>query len=420
MANRRDRLHKLLDLARAYRGWSRVQLARALGRDTTRLYTETDDPKFGFVVALADVLEWPMDAVADFLWTGDEGSEAALEVPKEYADLSFAELYPQAQQAYKQGDYVEAVRMSKWLRARATSAKDRAEAFNIEYLGWDGLGRYTKAASAIRQASLQTPIDTHLRFVLQTNLANTHYTLWDLPAAIGICGSIIDWYEVHPPESYKHSICLAYARYVRGNAHRRSVAIEPDRTADHCKIAMEDLSEAKESLDRLAHELSREDLRGTAHTCEGGILESEVHLGLRSPQEALGMVMERLEGATNPEEIPPGNWLESFGWWCVFGGNIALKYLKGPSLQRPMAVFINKALEIGERSGNWAFRERVLTMEHLLRESLTDSTGYMLETIIDEEDIRLITGAMGRFPNFQRLGWEILRSAKVEHHGRRQ
>ena len=50
-----------------------------------------------------------------------------------------------------------------------------------------------------------------------------------------------------------------------------------------------------------------------------------------------------------------------------FGCNIALRHLEGELMQRQMAVFTNKAIEIGERLGNWAMRERAFTLEHFRR-----------------------------------------------------
>ena len=82
-------------------------------------------------------------------------------------------------------------------------------------------------------------------------------------------------------------------------------------------------------------------------------------------------------------------------------------------MHRQMAVFTNKAIEIGERLGNWAMRERAFTLEHFRRQQ-ADLTGVEEDPWpLDEEDIRVITGTMGRFPAFREVGWEILRNARV-------
>ena len=54
---RKKRLHAMLDLARGSRGWSRAKLGRALGRDPTKVYPDSGNPKADFLVRLAEVLE---------------------------------------------------------------------------------------------------------------------------------------------------------------------------------------------------------------------------------------------------------------------------------------------------------------------------------------------------------------------------
>ena len=65
---RRKRLGQLLSLAMAYRECSRKELARTLGRDPTKLVPGTGIPKLDLVVALADVLDWPVGDVVGYLW----------------------------------------------------------------------------------------------------------------------------------------------------------------------------------------------------------------------------------------------------------------------------------------------------------------------------------------------------------------
>ena len=111
--------------------------------------------------------------------------------------------------------------------------------------------------------------------------------------------------------------------------------------------------------------------------------------------------------------MPVGDWLESWGWWAIFGCNIALRGLQEPQLHHNMAVFTNKAIEIADRLGNWSMRERAFTMEHFRRRRVADSTGFQPDWVLDEDDIRVITGTMGRFPGFRETGWHILEKARV-------
>ncbi len=57
--------------------------------------------------------------------------------------------------------------------------------------------------------------------------------------------------------------------------------------------------------------------------------------------------------------------------------------------------------EIAERLDNWAMRERVFTMEHSRWKRAIGSTGFDIPRVVDEEDVRVITGTMARFPAFR-------------------
>ena len=82
-------------------------------------------------------------------------------------------------------------------------------------------------------------------------------------------------------------------------------------------------------------------------------------------------------------------------------------------VQQHMAIFTNKADEIATRLDNWAIRERVFTMEHTRWERAVGCTGFEIPCVIDEEEVRTITGTMSRFPSFRDTGWHILRTARV-------
>ena len=73
--SRRDRLEHLLTLAQTYRGWSRRQLAEALGRDPSNLVPASGLPKIDLVVELARALDWSVEEVVEGFWLG------ALETP---------------------------------------------------------------------------------------------------------------------------------------------------------------------------------------------------------------------------------------------------------------------------------------------------------------------------------------------------
>ena len=92
---------------------------------------------------------------------------------------------------------------------------------------------------------------------------------------------------------------------------------------------------------------------------------------------------------------------------------MALRHPDDVDFHRSMAVLTNKAMEIAELIGNWGLRERAFTLEHFRRQRVSDLIGEEQDWVLDEEEIRTITGTMGRFPAFRRIGWRILEAARV-------
>ena len=77
-------------------------------------------------------------------------------------------------------------------------------------------------------------------------------------------------------------------------------------------------------------------------------------------------------------------------------------------------IYVVNTLDGGaERLDNWSIRERVFTMEHSRWERAVGCTGFDIPRVVDEEDVRIITGTMARFPTFHETGWRILRSARI-------
>ena len=46
---------------------------------------------------------------------------------------------------------------------------------------------------------------------------------------------------------------------------------------------------------------------------------------------------------------------------------------------------------------------------------MNESLGYATEWLLDDDDVRTVTGTMGRFPSFRETGWRILESARSLH-----
>ena len=412
--DRRQRLENLLHLARVARGWSRAKLARAVGRDPTKLVPESGNPKMDYLVALADVLEWPVGDVIEAVWNGSGNGSSREDDACIPGSRSFKSANDELMASHQLGEFRRVVEIAKEMFHLAKTGDERAHASIREAAGWDGLGRYPRVLESARRGLQQGPMSLRLRLALQGTLANAQYTLWDLTPALGTCEVLANWYRDNEPTKAHDFKRVAYVHYVRGNTRRRLMALEPDSLTSHCNGAIADLARAAEMYESLSDELADPNLLGIANTCKGGMLEVEVQQGSRTAENAVGQILDGLDAVIDLESgTMTGDWIESFGWWCIFGSNIALRHLQGRELQQAMAVFTNKAMEIADRLDNWAMRERVFTMQYTLHQSVVDATGLELPYTIDDEDRSLITSTMGRFPNFRPLGWKILETARV-------
>lgn len=404
---RRHRLETLLNLARVARGWSRAQLARSLDRDPTKLLPESANPKMDYLVKLADVLEWPVGEVIDAIWSGGAGS---MNSPAPAS--SFEEYNTLIVEAVRSADYKRVVELSQRMFIVARTGDERAHACVREAAGWDGMGRYPKVLEAVRCGLQQGPLTVRLRLVLQATLANAQYTLWDLTPALGTCEVLARWYEGNPPAKRHDWKRVAYVHYIRGNTHRSLMALEPENHDLHAQGAKADLEYAIELYSSLASDLEDDSLNGVANTCRAGLIEVETELGIREPKLAVQEMLRVLQDPS-AEAKTSGDWIESYGWWCIFGSNIALRYLRGRELQQSMSVFMSKALAIADRLDNWAMRERVFTIQFSLHNLMVDTTGLDLAFTIDDGERSLISATMGRFPSFRSTGWKILETARV-------
>jgi hypothetical protein len=405
---RRRRLEQLLELAQAYRGWSRRELAGALGRDPTKLVPGTGIPKLDFVVELAGVLDWPVGDVAGFLWSrrphGRFGADGA----------DFDSLNTAAGEAHRAGRYELALDLARQAYAAAATPEQRARASNREAGALDGLGRYTEVLQALKRGMQEVGVAPEFRRMLQSNLANAYYSLWALVESGSISANLLDWYEPHPPRDGTERKTHAFAHYVSGHTYRRAMSMEPQRARELAELARRDLQRADDLYAELAEELDDPSLAGIANTCYGGRLEAEVALGRRTAADVLDELFVGLDRVRNVTGEQSGDELESYGWWCIFGCNIAMRHLDDDrELQQRMAVLTNKADEIADRLDNWSMRERVFTMQFMRWERARRSTGFDIPCVIDTDDVRVIAGTMGRFPTFRDTGWRILQSARI-------
>ena len=181
----------------------------------------------------------------------------------------------------------------------------------------------------------------------------------------------------------------------------------------HAQASKSSLEKASECYEELARNI-HPSFGGIANTCRGGILEVDVFLGTVNPREGLARIFDVISSIIDPENTKKGDWLESYGWWCIVGCNITLRHItEERDIQRFMAMFTNKADEIADRLNHWAMRERVFSMQFEGRQRLIGWTGQKIPVVIDNDDIRLIAGTMGRFPQFRETGWSILNNGNI-------
>jgi hypothetical protein len=407
---RRARLAQLLDLAQNYKGWTRKELAASLGRDPTKLIPGSGVPKLDLVVDLANVLDWPVGDVVELLWIDGEvpvRNGAATE-------LAFDELDTESRAAHRAGRYADLISLGRRMERQAECPDQLALACNRQAGGWDGLGRFTKVLSCVQRGLAEGPLPPARRAMLEANLSNAHYTLWHLVEARSTANDLIERFDAEPPAERTTEVVHAFAHYVRGNAHRRMLDVDPGDVKRLAGRAHADLERARTMYLALAEKYDDDSYRGIANTCAGAMIEVEAALGRSEPLGAMERISSGLDAAVDLDTIESGDWIESWGWWCIFGCNIALRHVRNErTLQQYMAVFTNKAQEIADHLDNWAMRERVFTMEYARRQRFHEWTGLPSEWTIDQDDVRVVTGTMGRFPEFRRTGWTILQTAKV-------
>jgi hypothetical protein len=404
-AGRKVRLERLLDLAQAYRGWSRKELAEQLGRDSTKLAPESGNPKFDMILLLSEILDWSLNEVSDWVWYGNDSNAIPQKARKKN---SFKDLDLKAQGAYRNGEYRKMVSLAHTALEAAKNAEERARSYNRAAGGWDGLGRFKRVLRAAQAGLREHPISSDLRLLLQTTAANAHYTLWQLDEAQGMAQLVVDHYKKHKPETDRAKVAQSHALYVLGHTHRRMLDIEPNRASVHAQCAKDLLEKAASCYEDLARKV-HPTYGGVANSCRGGVLEVDVFLGNIDAREALARVFDVVSSIVDPSTHEKGDWLESHGWWCIIGCNITLRHISEErDIQRFMALFTNKADEISDRLDHWSMRERVFSMQFEGHKRLVGWTGQTIPIVIDNDDIRLITGTMGRFPQFRETGWSIL------------
>lgn len=419
---RRERIERMARLARAYRGWNLRELNEALGRERARIAPESGNPKLDLLARLATALDWDLGEVAERLWDLDDdgGSECA----ERTRNLGFAELDQCAQGEHRAGAFVAMERTARAMRRIARSPRERAISANRLSGALDGQGRYARALDALRDGLGEPEAGADIRLMLTVNLANANYTLWNLHEARSIAASVLESLAAQPPRTRLERVAEAFGHAVAGHSLRRlsgrceslsereSLAGQAQRSLEH----------AVRSYRALADEFDDPQYDGLAHTARGGLVEARVAVGALSADDGIDEILDELDRFVDLEKTASPHLVEGAGWWSVFGANIAMRTGEGPT-DRAFAVCINKVAEVGEHLAHWPMRERAFTLEWFRRagsgrihgdERRSGRVGRpSLEAwVLDADDLRVLVGAMGRFPFFRPTGWAIIDGAQ--------
>jgi hypothetical protein len=410
--SRRERLHRMIDVALARRGGTKSELAAELDRHRSRLYSESDNPRLDALISLSETIGWPIQIVVQCLL--DEPKDAPLGPDEDYASLEEA-----AKAAGRAANYTRVAELGRRMFLAAQTPDEKARACRREGSGWGEQVHATKALAAYERGLELTGVSKAERLALQVSLANTYYNLWKLPQAIGLAYVVLDALTGDPPATSFDRITEAFAHYVRGNSLRRMlVQCTPD-ARDIATRAKHDLERAETLYTALARDSGTEYLAAIAHACQGGLVEVNVELGLRSGPDALLEVLGELSKLDGEATWPDGHWLESYGWWCDFGANIAFRSLLGAELQRTIAILSGKLFDIGRRLDDCALLDRVTSIEYALHERLSETTGVTMPRTLDADDLWLISGTIGRVPQFRQLGWDLIEQAVIVPNAKR-
>jgi hypothetical protein len=407
VTHQRERLGRFVDLARVYRGWTKGELSTALRRDPTKIIPQSGNPKLDLIAGIAEALDWTIGDVAESVCHDFPST------PDHHAACSFEVMDKAVYEAHREARWSDMLDLAKTMLSKAETPKQRAIAFNRMAGGYNGLGRYANALRVIQAAITEPGIPESTRFMLHINLANAHYTLWHLVEAKSIASELISQIGTVDRTERNEKARFAFLKFVRGNSIRRMMSESDSRLKSLASASRDDLSGAYDMYDELNTEFDEPYYRGLRNVCRGALTEIDAADGEVTPEKAVNRILAGLDEVVDPFSVKPDIELESWGWWAIFGCNIALRHLSGEDMHRHMAVFTNKAIEIAECLGNWSMRERAFTLEHFRRQQ-ADIQGVSQEPWpLDDEDIRVITGTMGRFPAFRDVGWQILQNAQV-------
>ena len=297
---RKERLNQVIDLARIYRGWTKGELANALGRDASNMMPESGNPKLDLVFGLAEVLDWPVGDVAESLCRQDE--------PRPGPGETFDSVNDESLAAHASGHYKGMLACAAKMLQLARNPKERAQAALRMAGAFDGLGRYSKSLEWMQAALTEPNLPVSSRALLQANLGNAHYSVWHLVEARAIAAELLEPERAADFEGRTGAVALGLAHYVHGHSSRRMIPLDASRSRFFAASAKAHLEAAIRAYGRLLEETGEEKHGGVANTCIGGIIEVEVELGSLSPNEGAERILAGLDSVIDVTSHPRGDW----------------------------------------------------------------------------------------------------------------
>lgn len=407
-------------------------LAAKLGIDHKTLSRLGGSTRLSTVSALAEHLDLPLEIVAERL-LGCEAQDApgvAGVAPPEDVD------YDAARDAYfeavSSGRSDDAQRAAEWMLARAgTDQVKRAESLSCASGAVEQQGLYERALEFIRRAQQCRGIGDGLRMRLEVNLASYLLELRQLSEARGIAREVQQWYSEHPPSNAQlyRRVNEALAWYVDGFATLYEIGVHAERATELAPRALAACVRARDLHRALARDFPENRWYSSiALSCTAAVLWARVEARELDAATALAELSAGLPVDLDAHD-GSGQDLESYGRWCIAGAQIASAHATGAPQRHALALFLGKASDIAERTGNWSLWERVYTLELFRRSTLADYTTDACPDRVaclacvacvacvdwrlapDEQDV--LIGLMGRFPHFRQTAWRILDAARL-------
>lgn len=390
-SEKRKAVDELVRMLVHYSGLTRTEIARRLGVDRKTLRRGCADPRLSMIQALADHLDWPLQAVAEPFQISPLRSESG----------SFVSAYENYEASYGAGRYHDAVCFAHEMRAAADTANRVGIAYACESGAWNGLGLFRKELEATENGLAEPRLNATIRQRLLVNRANAFLELRDFEDAAALADRVVRRCR-DGDETTK-----AFAHYVVGLSEFN--LLREQSGSDDMECAETHLCVAERMHNRLSRlHPDRPWLPAIAHTCRGAIEHVRVERGSLDVTTALHALRTDL---TAPVECAHRR--EAIGRRCVMAAQIAIDHLNGAERGRQVALFMGRARDIAEETDSWSLWERVLTLDLFRRESVAQYLGNEMEWPMDGDELRVLVGTMGRFARFRDTGWRIFRAAKL-------